>query len=227
MSAWERKLDTLMTPELAGWLPLAAAVTLGVLGAILVAAGVVALLRARPLRSALRLLAGMLVLSSGALLGTIALGIQGYRALTHEEVAARVSVRPLGPQRIEATFVFPDGREATFDLAGDEIYVDARILKWKPLANTLGLHTAYELDRVAGRFRAIDQERSARRTVYSLGPDRVVDLFGLRRRYAFLAPFLDAEYGSASFVPVSRSAELELRVSTSGLLIREADPVPE
>lgn len=193
----------------------------------MVGAGVVALARARPLRFALRVLAGMLVLSAGALLGTIALGIQGYRALTHEEVAARVSVRPLGPRRIEATFVLPDGRRATFEIAGDEIYVDAHILKWKPPANMLGLHTAYELDRVAGRYRSLEEERSAERTVHAIGPPRTVDLFGLRRRYEFLAPLLDAEYGSASFVPVTRATKLEIRVSTSGLLIREVHPVPE
>jgi hypothetical protein len=51
-------------------------------------------------------------------------------------------------------------------------------------------------------------------------------LFGLRRRYEFLAPLLDAEYGSATFIPVTRPAELELRVSTTGLLIREAKPAP-
>ena len=216
-----------MAPDAAGSLILVAALTLGALGTILVASGVAALARARPLPFTLRVLAGMLVLSSGALLGTITLGIQGYRALTREEVAAHISVRPAGPQRIEATFSFPDGREARYDIAGDEIYVDARILKWKPLANTLGLHTAYELDRVAGRYRAIEQERSARRTVYSLGQESAVDLFGLRLRYAFLAPLLDAEYGSASFLPVTRATELELRVSTSGLLIREARPIPE
>ena len=91
----------------------------------------------------------------------------------------------------------------------------------------LGLHTGYELARVAGRYRALDQERSAPRTVYSLGQDKPVDLFGLRQRYAFLAPLLDAEYGSATFVPVKQRAELELRVSTTGLLIRETKPVPK
>ena len=100
--------------------------------------------------------------------------------------------------------------------------VDAHILKWKPVANVLGLHTAYELDRMAGRYRDIPQERSASRTIYQLSEERSVDLFGLRRRYEFLSPLLDAEYGSATFVPVSKPVELELRVSTSGLLIREA-----
>ena len=173
------------------------------------------------LRFTLRALAGLLFVSLVALAGTIALGLQGYRALTREVVAAHLSVRPTGPQRFAASFRFADGRQATYEIAGDEIYVDARILKWKPIVNVLGLHTAYELDRVAGRYRDIQQERSAPRTIYALGLDRPVDLFGLRRRYAFLEPLLDAQYGSASFVPVTQPAELDLRVSTSGLLIRD------
>jgi hypothetical protein len=75
---------------------------------------------------------------------------------------------------------------------------------------------------VAGRYRDIQQERSAPRTLYALGLDRPVDLFGLRRRHAFLEPLLDAEYGSATFVPVTQAAELDVRVSTTGLLMREA-----
>ncbi len=132
-----------------------AAAALGVIGAILVLAGLVALFGLRPLRFVYRTLAGLLLLSLGALSGTIAVGIQGYRALTREDVAARMVVRPLGPQRFTAVFRFPDGRQATYLLAGDEIYVDAHILKWNPLANVLGLHTAYELDRVGGRYHVI------------------------------------------------------------------------
>ena len=64
----------------------------------------------------------------------------------------------------------------------------------------------------------------AQRTVYALARDKPIDLFSLRRRYEFLSPLFDAEYGSATFVPVSRPAELELRISTSGLLLREATP---
>jgi hypothetical protein len=199
-----------------------AAVVLGVVGALLLMSGIVALFKARFLRFSIRTLAGLLLLSLGALTATIALGIQGYRALTRETLAAQLSVKPTGPQRFSATLRFPDGRQATYDIAGDEIYVDARVLKWKPLVNVLGLHTAYELDRVAGRYRDIQQEKTAPRTVHALGAGRPVDLFGLRRRYAFLAPLLDAEYGSASFVPVTQAAELDLTVSTSGLVLRPA-----
>lgn len=204
-----------------------AAIAFAALGTMLILAGIAALMRLRPLRFTLRTLAGLFLLALGCVAATIAVGIQGYRALTREDVAARLIVRPAGPQRFAATVRFPDGREATFDLAGDEIYVDAHILKWKPLANMLGLHTGYELDRVAGRYRSVEQERAGPRTIYSLARTKPVDLFDLRQRYTFLAPLLDAEYGSATFVPVTQPAEFELRVSTTGLLIREVDVRPQ
>ena len=93
-----------------------AGAALGILGAILIVAGIVALLQLRPLRFTIRTLAGLIFLALGALAGTIALGIQGYQALTRENIAARISVRTAGPQRFEAAFHFPDGREAAFDI---------------------------------------------------------------------------------------------------------------
>jgi hypothetical protein len=191
------------------------------LGFLLIMSGLIALLRLRPMRCAFRTVFGLLLLSLGVLAGGIGIGMRGYRALTREDVAARVAVRPLGRQRFEAIFRVPDRPEMTFELAGDQIYVDAHILKWTPLANMIGLHTAYELDRVAGRYDDIAQERAAERTIFPLGEDKPVDLFGLRRRFTQLAPLLDAEYGSGTFVPVKRKAIFEVRISTTGLLIRE------
>lgn len=201
-----------------------AAFAIAAFGLLFVVAGVVALFRVRPLRALTRLLAGALLIAIGALVSAIALGVQGYRALTHEEVAARIDVTPLGPQRFAATFRFADGRTASYTLAGDAIYVDAHVLKWKPWANVLGLHTSYELARVAGRYDDIEKERSAPRTVFALGAERPVDLFALRKRYAWLAPMFDAEYGSGAFVAADREESLELRVSTTGLLIRPSAP---
>lgn len=197
-----------------------AAFAMAAFGLLFVVAGVVALLRVRPLRALTRLLAGALLIALGALVGTVSIGVHGYRALTHEELAARIDVEPLGPQRFAATFRFADGRIARYTLAGDAIYVDAHVLKWKPWANVLGLHTAYELARVAGRYDDLAQERSALRTVHALGAERPVDLFALRRRHAWLAPMFDAEYGSGTFAAVDKAQTLELRVSTTGLLLR-------
>jgi hypothetical protein len=205
---------------------LGAAVLLS-LGAILVVAGLTALFALHPLQFMTRVLLGLLLIALGVLEGTITIGIQGYRSLTHEDLAARISVRPYAPQRFTAKLRFPDGREASYTLSGDEIYVDARILKWHALANMLGLATAYELDRIGGRYRDVEQEKAAPRTLYTLGREKPVDLFALAKRYRYLEHFVDAQYGSAAFVPVGEPAELELRVSTTGLLIRPvAAPKP-
>jgi len=213
-----------MPPELTDAPLFPFAVLFGVLGIVVVIAAVVSFIKLEIPKSGYRIVAGLLLLTLGMLAGTISVGMLGYHALTREEVAARIMVKPAGPKRFLATFHFADGRETTYDLAGDEIYVDAHILKWHPYANMIGLHTAYELDRVAGRYHKIKDEREAMRTVHALARDKTIDLYALRRRYSFLSPLFDAEYGSATFVPVTRPAELELRVSTTGLLMREAKP---
>jgi hypothetical protein len=200
------------------------AVLFAVVGvAMLIAAGT-ALRRQRPLRMSARLLLALVFLAGAAASGAIALGVQGYRALTHEEIAAMVRTEPLGPNRFRAQFRFPDGREVAYTLSGNQLYVDARILKWHPWANIFGLHTVYELDRVAGRYLDLTQEQQQPRTVQSLAPERQVDLFGLRQRYALLSPLLDADYGSATFAAADSPMQYEVRVSTTGLLIRKLEP---
>lgn len=198
---------------------IAIAALLGILGFAIGFSAFAALARARLFHFVFRALISLVVLAAGAVLGLFALGVEGMQALTREEMAARIKVMPSGPQRYEATVTFADGRVETYDLAGDDIYVDGHIVKWTPLANMLGLHTSYRLDRIAGRYRTIEQENTARRTIYSLGTPAMIDLVSLGKRLP-LADFFDAEYGSASYVPVAQPGELELMVSTTGLLLR-------
>jgi hypothetical protein len=92
--------------------PLAiAALVFGALGAVFLLGAIIALCRARALRFALRLLAAIALFALGSLFGAIAIGTQGYRALTREDLAARIVVHPTGAQRFSATVRFPDGRE--------------------------------------------------------------------------------------------------------------------
>ena len=168
--------------------------------------------------------AALLMLSLSVLFGTISIAIQGYHALTREELAATVKVEPVGEQQFNARFLMPDGSVETFSLAGDQLYVDAHILKWKPLANIFGLHTSYELDRVAGRYASLNDETTKVHTVYSLSRDKPLDMFNLRQRFAVLNPLLDAEYGSATFINSNNAEEFRVLVSTTGLLIRKTEP---
>ncbi|MBM4441370.1 MAG: hypothetical protein FJ027_13210 [Candidatus Rokubacteria bacterium] len=168
---------------------------------------------------------GSLAVTGAALLALAGVATVGYRALTREDVAAVVTTEPVSAQQFRAIVELPDGTRATYLLAGDALYVDAHIVKWHPVANLFGVHTGYQLDRIAGRYADIDDERTQPRTVYALTPARRFDIYRITRTYRSLAPIVDAEYGSATFVSGREPATFEVRVSTSGLLARRlADP---
>ena len=194
--------------------------------ALFLVAAVRALHRRRPLRMTAHVLSAVLLLMAAATAGALAFAIRGYQAFTHEETAAVIELQPRGPRRFVATVTFPDGSRRAYQISGDALYVDAHILKWKPFANLLGLHTLYALDRIGGRYADIEAERTRPRTLFRLAPEQPLDVFGLVRRHPFLSPLIDARYGSATFKPVSAPQRFELRVSTTGLLIREL-PVHE
>lgn len=183
-----------------------------------------ALKKKRVLRTATSTLLAMLMLSLAALFGTLSVSTQGYRALTHEELAASVTTRKLADQQFEARITFPDGRDTVFVLAGDEYYMDAQILKWKPIANLIGLHTDYELDRITGRYIALEEEQSKPRTVFGLSRGKPIDLFDLRLKHPILGRFVDAEYGSGTFIAMEDGAVFDVLVSTTGLLVRRREP---
>jgi hypothetical protein len=199
------------------------AVVFVLLGLVFLILSIAALNKKKIIGTAMSFVIALLMISLAVLFAVISVAVQGYHALTKEELAAIVKIEPAGEQKFIAQFTMPDGEERVFSLSGDQVYVDAHILKWKPLANILGLHTSYELDRVAGRYTMLIDETSKARTVFSLSKNRAVDMFDLRRRFAFLNPLLDAEYGSATFINSTNAEEFRLMVSTTGLLIRKRD----
>jgi hypothetical protein len=194
-----------------------------VLGVASCRSGVAAVRTRRWAGGALRGLAGLLFLALAGLAAAIVVGLRAYQTLTLEVLAATVTTQPLGPQRFRVMILLPDKRLAMYDLAGDALYMDAHILKWHPWVNLLGLHTSYELDRVAGRYNEVSDERAKPRTAYELARPAGIDLFSIARRH-LLGPLVDAEYGSAAFVPGTRPARFEVRVSTTGLLMRPVLP---
>ena len=198
-------------------------VVFAALGLVLAGLGVRSVRSRRWLGAAGRSGGGALLLSLSALAATLSISTHGYRALTMEEVAVTVTTVPTGPQAFQAFVEFPDGRDTTLAVTGDQLLVDAHILKWRYLGNLLGLHTQYEIDRLTGRYVDIEDERTLERTVHSLKADKPLDLFALVGRYSWLSLLVDAEYGSATYIEVEKPARFEIAVSTTGLLVRERD----
>lgn len=196
-------------------------ILLGVISILSFFVAISALKRRKKLGLTINFFIGVIFLLLSLLTGTFVLSIQGYSALTREEVAAVVQTEPIDEQRFRATFFFQNNEQASFEIAGEQLYVDAHILKWKSVVNILGIHTLYELDRVAGRYSNVSDEQTNPRTVYSLAQQKPFDMFELRQKYPMLEQLVDAEYGSATFISANRPSVFEIRVSTSGLLIRK------
>ena len=143
-----------------------------------------------------------------------------YQRLSFEQPAGELQLTRTGDREFNAVLTYPSGARASFALRGDEWQIDARVLKWHAFANLVGFDTAYSLDRISGRYTRIEDERSQPRSVYSLNPPQFIDLWDLVRRYHSWLPWVDALYGSATFLPMADGALYEIKVSQSGLVAR-------
>jgi hypothetical protein len=160
----------------------------------------------------------VLLLAAGAVL--VAINLHTYVRLTHEQEAARVSMRQLGERHYTVRVQTKDASARHYELRGDEWQIDARVLKWRGLGNLLGFDAVYRLERLSGRYGDITSERSAPRTVFSLAEEPGIDLWTLLRRHHTYVPLADALYGSAAYVPMAEGAEYAVSVSQSGLVVR-------
>ncbi len=173
------------------------------------------------LLGSLKKLVGLALFSSVTLTASLLLiTTQGYQTLTHEEVIATVSVIPKSEQNFIAVVEYAAGGINKFELLGDEIMIDAKILKWESWANIFGLQTAYKLSRIRGRYNDINDEKYKPATIFELGNDLSYDISNWRDDYQALSYLLDVEHGSVSYQSVQQNQVFQLVVTNSGLLLR-------
>ena len=150
----------------------------------------------------------------------IGLNLRTYQRLSFEQPAAELQLTRIGDRQYSGVVAYPTGERAAFELRGDEWQVDARMLKWTAFANLVGFDAAYRLERISGRYTNIDDERTKPRTVYELAGPGLMDAWDLVHRYHRWVPWIDAMYGSATYLPMSDGALYEIKVSQSGLVAR-------
>ncbi len=199
----------------------AIAAVIALFGLLLVALACQRLARQRFIAAGGSALTGLLLLAIAAAIFVVSLNLHTYARLTHETPVAEIVFEARSPQQYRATLTqVPSGEMQMFMLAGDEWQLDARVLKWKGWANLLGLDAQYRLERIGGRYRDLEQERHAERTVYGLSENPGVDLWLLSTQYPRWLPFVDAVYGSATYLPMAEGARYEIKMTQSGLIAR-------
>lgn len=196
------------------------ALAIGVLGLLFWGLAAMRLRKRRLLPAGGHGLAGGVFLLIAAAIGALALNLQTYQRLTHEQPVAELMFERLAPQRFRAIVRHPNGDREAFVIAGDEWQLDARILKWKGLATLAGLDTQFRLERLSGRFRDLQRARNGPYTVYPLYTQTGLDVWRLAQRHERWLPWVDATYGAATYLPMADRAAYRVQVTASGLVAR-------
>jgi hypothetical protein len=195
-------------------------VVVGLSALLLIFAAVRSLRRGRALAALFTVLLAIVLVATGASVVIISTGLRGYQRLGMEERAGNLQFNRVAYHQFNGVFTSASGERSDFELRGDEWQIDARILKWRQFVSLVGFSTAYRLDRISGRYTNLDDEKSLPRTVYALNPPDTVDTWELVQKYGAWIPWIDAFYGSATFLPMADGAQYEVAVTQSGLIAR-------
>jgi len=165
-----------------------------------------------------------LLLAAALLAAGLSVSLSGYQRLIAEAPVATVSVRAFAPQQWALRVDLADGTHESVQLAGDEWQLDARVIKWTPRAVTLGAQPLYRVERVSGRWRDVTQAQSQAPTVAAVGGERALDLWRLRHEFPQWLSWIDADYGSAAYMPMLDGARYTVSLAAGGgLVARPAD----
>lgn len=176
--------------------------------------------RRRPLATAFSSLGCTVSILVGVAIALIGSNLLTWSRLTHESPAAQLTFTQNAARAFDVDVRFADGRDERFLLRGDEWQIDARVLKWRPLASLMGFDTLYRLERLSGRYAAIDTERAAPHSVYRLHAPDDFDVWSLVRAAREHLPWVDALYGSAVYLPMADMASFDVSVGAAGLIAR-------
>jgi len=167
---------------------------------------------------------GLLLALAAGLLLALGINIYTYQRLTGEQAVATIRIAGLAPGHFRLSASFPGQGIRQFDMRGDAWQMDARILKWKGVGNLLGLDARYRLERLSSRYTDIDAERDSPHSLYALSRDSRLDPWTLAHEYSRWLPFVDAVYGSATYLPLADGASYQVSITQSGLIARPLNP---
>ncbi len=169
----------------------------------------------------LRGTSGFSILFITLLISLFALDLFGYSSTDEGKVIATLRFNAVEHQIFDVELADEKGVRTTYKLYGDQWQLDARLISIALLLK--GSLPSYKLDRLSGRYLSLEQERNEIRGVHSLAKEGFVDTWPWLVEKQWL-PFIDAKYGSATFMPMAQGAIYQVKLNESGL---QAEPVNE
>ena len=179
------------------------------------------------MRRAFKFSLGVVVLFAAFSIVLLMATIYTYDRLTGETLIAELRFDATGDRQYVAHLRTGDRCEdRAFPLYGDQWRIDAQFLKWKYWALLLGLDSQYRLDRLEGRYRAVQDQNSQRNVAHALSERTAVDVVALAESLGSWNFLLDATYGSSTYQDIDVADVYYVYRTTTGIITRhERRPV--
>lgn len=150
--------------------------------------------------------------------------LRGYRLLARETSVASISTKQTGAQEFAVLIEFPDGHRANGTLHGDQWQLDARVIKWKPIAVLMHAPPLFQVDRLSGRYRDAGDAQTHPPSLIDFRGESPFDLWQIKQRFPRQLPWVDADYGSSAYMPMADGVRFAVSFSPlGGLVARPAD----
>lgn len=160
---------------------------------------------------------GLAFLALAGLIGLVAYDLLSYAPLPDGKPLVTLSFKAEG-NAYRATLLEGE-RERSVTLEGDLWQLDARLLQWKGLAALIGLQPGYRLERLSGRFLAIEQQSMAQHDKVALAQSPYgIDLWRWLRLGRHDLFMFDAQARRVTYLPIADDAVYSVSLTPTGLL---------
>ena len=157
---------------------------------------------------------GFLAVFGTAMSALVAFNLLHYSTVEEGQVIATLRFVEVGPQEFDVELVGRHKNIQFYRLEGDQWQLDVRLIKIAAWFD--GDLPAYKLDRLSGRFLSLEQENQSTDNAHDLLDSQFVDTWPWIANKKWLN-FVQAKYGSATYMPMANGAIYQVRLFHEGL----------
>jgi len=165
--------------------------------------------------------------------GLVVLNTQSFARLTNERAVAQVTVASYDPTQsvyhVEVRRLDGTNIVTGCQIQGDEWMLSARVQRWKPWANILGLDSTYALDQIANKYTEAERANGKPITACDLAgpkPEAVrVMPSGLVTWLMANSYAEQRRFGSAVYMPMTDGAIYRVTMTQTGLNAEAVNPI--
>lgn len=172
---------------------------------------------------------GLAMVALAVMLVLASLDIQSYKKILKDHPIMTMSFEKVESQvyKVKISYI-EDAEDEEYELRGDQWQIDARIMQLTGVFDMFGAKPGYRLDRLSGRYYSLEDEHRKKRTVYQLRSSKYgFDFWSWLRDYGMIVPFVEAHYGSATYLPMEHGALFQVSLTARGLVARPMNAIAE